>query len=53
MLREMPNGLNIWCAAAAEEETFFIFGEIFQDRTYTRMGVRVEDDDVVWDVGEI
>ncbi len=52
VLREMPNGLKVWSAARAEEETFFIFGEVFEDRTYARMGIRVQDGDTVWDVGE-
>lgn len=52
MLREMPNGLSVWCARQAEEEAFFIYGEIFEDRTYARMGLRVRDGDTIWDVGE-
>lgn len=52
MLREMPNGLRVWCARQAEEESFFIYGEIFEDRTYGRMGLRVRDGDTIWDVGE-
>ena len=52
MLREMPNGMRVWCARQAEEETFFIYGEIFEDRTYVRMGLRVRDGDTIWDVGE-
>ena len=52
MLREMPNGLRVWCARQAEEEAIFIYGEIFEDRTYGRMGLRVRDGDTIWDVGE-
>lgn len=53
VLREMPNGLKVWGGNDAEEETFFIYGEVFEDRTYARMGIRVQDGDTVWDVGEI
>lgn len=49
---EMPNGMKVWCGGSAEEETFFIYGEVFEDRTYARMDVRVQDGDTVWDVGE-
>lgn len=52
VLREMPNGLRVWWSSRAEEEAFFIFGEVFEDRTYARMGVRVQDGDTVWDIGE-
>lgn len=52
VLREMPNGLRVWCGSRAEEEAFFIYGEIFEDRTYARRGIRVEDGDTMWDVGE-
>ncbi|CAM9436501.1 unnamed protein product, partial [Hapterophycus canaliculatus] len=51
VLREMPNGLRLWWASRAEEEAFFIYGEIFDDKTYVRMGIRVQDGDTVWDVG--
>lgn len=53
VLREMPNGLQVWGGRGAEAETFFIYGEVFEDRTYARMGIRVQDGDTVWDVGEI
>lgn len=53
VLREMPNGLKVWGGTNAEEETFYIYGEVFEDRTYARMGIRVQDGDTVWDVGEI
>lgn len=49
----MPNGLRLWWSSRAEEEAYFIFGEVFDDRTYARMGIRVQDGDTVWDVGEI
>lgn len=52
VLREMPNGLRVWRSSRAEEEAMFIFGEVFEDRTYARMGVRVQDGDTVWDVGK-
>ncbi|CAM9552545.1 unnamed protein product [Scytosiphon promiscuus] len=51
VLREMPNGLRIWWANRAEEEARFIYGEVFDDRTYARMGILVQDGDTVWDVG--
>ncbi|CAB1118483.1 unnamed protein product [Ectocarpus sp. CCAP 1310/34] len=51
VLREMPNGLAVWWGSRAEEEAFFIYGEVFEDRTYARMDVRVQDGDTVWDVG--
>lgn len=53
LLREMPNGLRVWWSSRAEEEAMFVFGEVFEDRTYGRMGVRVQDGDTVWDVGEV
>lgn len=53
VLRDMPNGLRVWWSSRAEEEAFFVFGEVFEDRTYARMGIRVQDGDTVWDVGEI
>lgn len=53
VLREMPNGVNVWCGRRAEEETFFVYGEVFDDRTYAKTGVRVQDGDTVWDVGEL
>lgn len=53
VLREMPNGLRVWWSSRAEEETFFIFGEVFEERTYARMGVRVQDGDTVWDIGKV
>lgn len=52
MLHEMPNGVKVWCGSRGKEEAFFIYGEVFEDRTYARMGVRVQDGDTVWDVGE-
>lgn len=52
VLREMPNGLTVWWGSRAEEEAFFIYGEVFEDRTYARMGIRVQDGDTVWDVGK-
>lgn len=52
VMREMPNGVSIWCGGRAEEEVNFIYGEVFEDRVYARMGVRVQDGDTVWDVGE-
>lgn len=52
VLHEMPNGVKMWCGSRGEEEAFFIYGEVFEDRTYARMGVRVRDGDTVWDVGE-
>lgn len=51
VLREMPNGLRLWSGRSAEEEAFFIYREVFEERTYARMGVGVRDDDIVWDVG--
>lgn len=53
VLREMPNGLNVWCGKRAEEEIFFVYGEVFEDRTYVKTGLRVQDNDTVWDVGEL
>ena len=52
MLREMPNGVSVWCGAQSLEETLFIYGEVFEDRTYARKGLRVQDGDTVWDIGE-
>lgn len=52
-LMEMPNGLRVWWSSHGEEEALFIFGEVFEDRTYGRMGVRVQDGDTIWDVGKI
>eukprot|EP00752_Nemacystus_decipiens_P015141 g13488.t1 len=51
VLREMPNGLAVWWSSHAEEEAFFVFGEVFEDRTYARMGLCVQDGDTLWDVG--
>eukprot|EP00903_Cladosiphon_okamuranus_P017745 g16335.t1 len=51
VLREMPNGLRVWWSSRGEEEAMFIFGEVFEDRTYARMGLRVQSGDTVWDVG--
>lgn len=52
VLREMTNGVKVWSGASAEEETVFVYDEVFEERTYARMGIRVEDGDTVWDVGE-
>ncbi|CAM9831399.1 unnamed protein product, partial [Ectocarpus fasciculatus] len=51
VLREMPNGLTVWWGSRAEEEAFFIDGKVFEDGTYARMDIRVQDGDTVWDVG--
>ncbi|CAN0313578.1 unnamed protein product, partial [Ectocarpus fasciculatus] len=50
VLREMPNGLTVWWGSRAEEEAFFIDGKVFEDGTYARMDIRVQDGDTVWDV---
>lgn len=52
MLREMPNGIPLWVGRWGEQEAFFIYNEIFEDKTYSRMGIHVHDGDTLWDVGE-
>lgn len=52
VLREMPNGVSVWSGNRAEEETFFIYGEVFEDRTYAKRALRVREGDTVWDVGK-
>lgn len=52
VLREMPNGTPLWVGKGAEQEAFFIYNEIFEDKTYSGMGIHVHDGDTLWDVGE-
>lgn len=52
-LREMPNGVRVWCGTDAEEEAFFIYAEIFENKTYSRMGLHVRDGETLWDVGKL
>lgn len=51
MLREMPNGMDVWFGRGGEEEIFFIYNEIYEEKTYGRMGLQVRDGDTVWDIG--
>lgn len=52
VLREMSNGIPLWISSDGEQEAFFIYNEVFEDKTYSRMGIGVRDGDILWDVGE-
>ncbi len=47
--RELPDGSEVFHLNASE--TDFLYREIFEDRSYLRHGVELEDGDCVFDVG--
>lgn len=51
-MQEMPNGMRLWRGASAEEETMFIYREVFEEGTYARRRIQVYEGDTLWDVGE-